>query len=166
MYQLTFLIGKLSVSAFLRKRRYAEVQEANFSFQAKCFIYKNCYLTRQYFTFLPLYLHHWLTYLIDKLSVSTISRKRTYAKVQEANFFFQARYFICKDYYLTRQYFTLLSPYPHSRTKISASSVVKERYQNSIIIQEVNSRAYKTAMPYVSKAGGSIVGHNANLISQ
>lgn len=44
--------------------------------------------------------------------------------------------------------------------------MVKERYQNFIIIPKANSRAYRTAMLYISKADGYIAGHDANLVSQ
>lgn len=88
MHWLTFLIVKLSISAFFRKKRYVEVQEANFSFEARYFIYKDCRFTKQYLTLPPLYPYYWLTYPIDKLSVFPILRKKMYTNVQEANFFF------------------------------------------------------------------------------
>lgn len=165
MHWLTFLMDKSSVSAFLKKKRYTKVQKANFFFQVRCFIYKGYCPTRQYLTLFSPYPHHWFIYPIVKSLVSTILEKRTYAKLQKANFSFWERYFICKGYCLTRQYSTLFPPHCHPKIRMSASNVVKKRYQNFIITPEANSRAYKIAMPYVFKAGGFIAGHNANLVS-
>lgn len=142
------------------------MQEGNFFFQVRCLIYKGCCLTKQYLTLSLPHPHYWLTYPIGKSLVSTIFRKKIYAELQEANFSFQAIYFIRKGCYSISSYFTLFPPHPYSKTKISTRSIVKERYQNSIITLERNSRTYQTAMPYISKANGSIAGHNANLVFQ
>lgn len=65
-----------------------------------------------------------------------------------------------------RQYLTFPPLYPHLRMRMNANSVVKNRYQNFIITPEANNKTYRTAMPYVFKAGGSITGYDTNLVSQ
>lgn len=163
---LIFFIGKLSLSVFLRKKRYVKVQEANFFFQVRYFIYKSRCSPKQYLTFLLLYSHHQLIYLISQSLISTIFRKKTYIKLQKANFFFQARCFVCKGYCFIRRQFTIPPPYSHPKTIMNTSGVLNQRYQNFIGTTKANNRVYRTIMPYISKVGQSITSHNTNLISQ
>lgn len=83
--------------------------------------------------------------------MSIILRRKKYAKLQKANFFFLTRYFIYKSYYLIRQYFIFYLLHLYPKMRMNVSSIVKKRYQNFIIIPEANNKVYKTAILYVFK---------------
>lgn len=48
---------------------------------------------------------------------------------------------------------------------LTTQLTTRKKHQNSIITPEANSRAYRTAMWYVFKAGGLAAGHDFNLVS-